>query len=95
MNTAMSADAVLAASTSGSGGIIALIIGIVVVVILIGAFVWGSRRREREPAPLPVARDLGESPSATDPEATADRAAPDSGSWAAPPGTPGEAPHGR
>ncbi|MFC5910011.1 DUF6479 family protein [Streptacidiphilus monticola] len=38
--------------SNGSAGIIGLIIGIIVVAGLIWAFVWGKRRREKEPPPI-------------------------------------------
>ena len=35
----------------GSAGIVALVFGVIVVAVLIGAFVIGARRKEREPPP--------------------------------------------
>ncbi|QMU76714.1 hypothetical protein GXW83_14170 [Streptacidiphilus sp. PB12-B1b] len=73
-----------AAGSIGSAGAIALVAGIVVVAALITAFVWGARRKEKEPPPL--------TPSAERPPQEARR--PDSGSWSTPASTPGESPRG-
>ena len=35
----------------GSGGVIALVVGVLLVAGLIGAFVFGARRKEQEPPP--------------------------------------------
>jgi len=71
-----------ATRTNGSAGVIALVVGIIVVLGLIGAFVFGARRKQKEPPP-PVNR-MGNDPSA----------APGAGSWSTPPSTPGESPQG-
>ncbi|MFC1408563.1 DUF6479 family protein [Streptacidiphilus sp. N1-12] len=81
-----------AAGSGGSAGIIALVIGVVVVVGLIAAFVLGSRRKEREPAP--VAPDLGPPPGHAAARPTGQPTDPGQGSWSTPPSTPGRAPQG-
>jgi hypothetical protein len=74
-----------AAGSGGSGGIIGLAIGILIVVGLIAAFVLGSRRKEKEP--LPIATEPGPPSGAPGPHS-------DPGSWSTPASTPGEAPQG-
>ncbi|MFC1415852.1 DUF6479 family protein [Streptacidiphilus cavernicola] len=95
MNISMPSSTVLAAPSSGSSWIIAVVAGVIVVAALIGAFAWGARRREREPAPLPADGGPAQAPSTTDPQAVADRDRPDADSWATPPGTPGQSPRGQ
>ncbi|WP_236652191.1 DUF6479 family protein [Streptacidiphilus neutrinimicus] len=51
------------------------VIGVLVVVVLVASFVWGSRRKRRESPPIPPA----DSPLAPDPDSwtTPDAEAPD------------------
>jgi Family of unknown function (DUF6479) len=92
-----------AAGSGGSAGIIALVIGVIVVLGLIAAFVLGSRRKEKEPPPAGTA--LGSRPDAGGLDAEGlDAGGPDAqgppppaakqGSWSTPPSTPGRAPQG-
>jgi hypothetical protein len=77
-----------AAGSGGSAWVIALVVGVVVVVGLIAAFVLGSRRKEKEPPPtLP---DPSTQPGGPDGQAPG----PAGGSWSTPPSTPGRAPRG-
>ncbi|WP_052433166.1 DUF6479 family protein [Streptacidiphilus carbonis] len=67
-------------ASASSAGIYLVIVGVVIVAVLIGAFVLGSRRKRREPPPNVHPPHVPDRP---DPEA-----------WSTPPDTPGRAPHG-
>lgn len=77
-----------AAGSGGSAGSIALVVGVIVVVGLIAAFVFGARRKEQEPPPAALS-ELSE------PEAMQPEAEPRAGSWSAPASTPGRSPQGQ
>ena len=81
-----------AAGSGGSAGIIAVVIGVIVVLGLIAAFVFGSRRKEKEPVPTDptLVRPPGRPDAATSEQAPE----PAPGSWSTPPSTPGRAAQG-
>ena len=70
----MSANVTEMAFMGGAGGVFGLVVGVLIVAVLIGAFVLGSRRKEREPPP-PLTREYPDSPRA-DPDETADDTRP-------------------
>jgi hypothetical protein len=81
-----------ASGTNSSAGIIGIVVGVVVVIGLIAAFVIGSRRKAKEPPPT-VAKPTTDASGPQSADAAADPQ-PGAGSWSTPPSTPGEGAQG-